>query len=67
MGIASKEYREKLANLLPYCHRIPTLLDEHALEPKHQPRALSGAGLVFQESSDAIGLRIDSRSAAAFR
>ncbi len=32
MSIASKEYREKLSNLLPYCHRIPTPLDDHALE-----------------------------------
>ena len=32
MSIASKENREKLSNLLPYCHRIPTPLDEHALE-----------------------------------
>src|ERR1041385_2005613 len=32
MSIASRENREKLSNLLPYCHRIPTPLDEHALE-----------------------------------
>ena len=32
MSIASKEYRDKVSNLLPYCHRIPTPLDEHALE-----------------------------------
>jgi acetylornithine/succinyldiaminopimelate/putrescine aminotransferase len=32
MSIANKEYREKLSNLLPYCHRIPTPLDDHALE-----------------------------------
>jgi adenosylmethionine-8-amino-7-oxononanoate aminotransferase len=32
MSIASRENREKLSNLLPYCHHIPTPLDEHALE-----------------------------------
>ncbi|MFL5510236.1 MAG: aspartate aminotransferase family protein [Gemmatimonadaceae bacterium] len=32
MSIASKENRDKLSNLLPYCHRIPTPLDDHALD-----------------------------------
>ena len=63
MSIASKENREKLSNLLPYCHRIPTPLDDHALE--RLKSALKGrdvAAFIMEPVSMNLGVLIPEKS-----
>ena len=63
MSIASKEYREKLSNLLPYCQRIPTPLDDHALE--RLKSALKGrdvAAFIMEPVAMNLGVLIPKKS-----
>jgi acetylornithine/succinyldiaminopimelate/putrescine aminotransferase len=63
MSIASKEYRDKLSNLLPYCHRIPTPLDDHALERLQS--ALKGrdvAAFIMEPVAMNLGVLIPEKS-----
>ena len=63
MSVASKEYREKLPNLLQYCHRIPTPLNDHALERiKSVLKGRDVAAFIMEPVSINLGVLIPEKS-----